>query len=545
MSEGRILIHPILLTILSVSGGILAGLAWTSWCPGLILLVAFVPFFLIENHICENQGKYNSNAFFVFVLPGIIIFNIISVGWVRAASIPAVITVVTGMSFLMAFILWLAHLVRVKAGIFTASIALISFWLAFELITLSFALLSPWINLGNGLAKDILFIQWYEVTGVSGGSLWILLSNLLLTLFIVNFSRQNKLFRLFLMLWIAIIIIPSIISLIRYYTINTGGTEENEVLIIQPNIDPYTEKFNIPFEDQLRKALEMSAGSITGKTSWLLMPETTVDDPVNEEEADSNKYIIDLRNFAMQNPATCIVAGLVSFMLSPPGPEPPSTSARKIDSSGYWYNHFNSAFMIDSSGVRGIYHKSKLVPGIEMQFSASLGKLINSIVPYLGGTKWGYGTQDERTCFKHTRTGMSVAPIICYESVFGNYVADYVRNGANALFIITNDGWWENTSGYKQHLSFASLRAIETRRPVARAANTGISCIIDIRGKRLQETEWWTDDVLRGSISPETSITPYVIYGDYIMRFSAVLSVLILAYVFIALPIRKKNQVII
>jgi apolipoprotein N-acyltransferase len=528
------------LLALSVTGGTLTGLAWTSWFPGLILLVSLVPFFLIENHLFDNTGKYSRNAFFIYVLPGIVIFNIMSVGWVRVANIPAAITVITGMSFCMAFILWLAHVARVRAGIITASIALVTFWLAFELLSLSFTLLSPWINLGNGLAKDILFIQWYEITGIAGGTLWIMLSNLFLALFIVNYFSRKHRHLPYLWIWLAVILIPSSISITRFYTIEPNNTGENEVLIIQPNIDPYTEKFTVPFEEQLKKTIDMASANVTEKTSWVLTPETTVDDPFNEQETDSNKYILALMEFAGQHPGTTVISGLVSFRLYPPGQEPPSNTARKIDSSGYFYDHFNSAFMIDSSGVKDLYHKSKLVPGIEMQFSAGLGKLISNIVPYLGGTKWGYGTQKERTVFKHPFTGKSVAPIICYESVFGNYVADYVRKGANALFIITNDGWWKNTPGYKQHLSYASIRAIETRRPVVRAANTGISCIIDTRGRRTQETKWWTEDVIRGNVCYETVLTPYVRYGDYLMRFSAIMSVLILAYLFITLPVRKK-----
>jgi apolipoprotein N-acyltransferase len=539
MREGNNSRVKIILVLLSASGGLLAGLAWTSWFPGLILLVALVPFFLTENYIFENQEKYRANAYFLYILPGTIIFNVITVGWVRAASVPAVITVITGMSFLMSFILWLGHIVRIRTGIITASIAIISLWLAFELLSLSFALLSPWINLGNGLAKDILFIQWYEVTGVSGGTLWILLSNLFLTLFIVNSLRREKSKNIFLWIWAAIVIIPSALSVTRFYTIKSGNEEGNEVVIIQPNIDPYSEKFSIPFKDQLNKTLDMASEVITDTTSWLLTPETTVDDPVNEQDTDSNKYIIALSEFAGQHPGLSIISGLVSFRLYYPANEPPSNSARKIDSSGFWYDHFNSAFMIDPSGVKSIYHKSKLVPGIEMQFSSGLGRLISKIVPYLGGTKWGYGIQKEKTCFIHPYTGQIAAPIICYESVFGDYVAEYVRKGANALFIITNDGWWKNTAGYKQHLSYASLRAIETRRQVARCANTGISCIIDIRGKRTVETEWWTEDILRGNVSSETRLTPYVRYGDCILRLSAFLSILILAYVFVALPVRK------
>jgi apolipoprotein N-acyltransferase len=527
------------LLALSLTGGILAGLAWTSWFSGLILLAAFVPFLLIENHITENPGRYTHGGFFLYILPGIVVFNILTVSWVRTASIQAVITVIAGMSFFMAFTLWLAHIVRIRTGIVTGSVAFISFWLTFEFLTLSLPLLSPWINLGNGLAKDIMFIQWYEATGVSGGTLWILASNLFLALLIVNLLRQDKCYKWFLRIWLAVVIIPTIISLTRFYTISRN-TAENEILIVQPNIDPYTEKFKVPFEEQLNKVLKMASKNITPETKWLLTPETTVDDPVNEHYTNSNQYIIKLKDFAAQNPGIVIISGLVSYILYPPSTKPPTSSARKIDSTGFFYDHFNSAFLIDSSGVRSIYHKSKLVPGIEMQFSAGLGKIINRIVPYLGGTHWGYGIQDERTCFIHPFTGQVAAPIICYESVFGNYVADYVRKGANVLFIITNDGWWKNTSGYRQHLSYASLRAIETRRPVARAANTGISCIIDIRGKRTEQSKWWTEEVLRGYIGSGTSMTPYVKYGDYLMWIAAILCGLTLAYTFIILPLRKK-----
>jgi apolipoprotein N-acyltransferase len=287
----------------------------------------------------------------------------------------------------------------------------------------------------------------------------------------------------------------------------------------------------------------MAENAITDKTSWLITPETTVDDPINEENPGDNIYILSLKDFAMEHPGTSIISGLVSFRLYPGLKEAPTASARRIDTSGYYYDHFNSAFRIDTGEMIGIYHKSKLVTGIETQFSAGLGKLADKILPDLGGTKWGYGVQKERFCFEHPVTKQIVAPIICYESVFGNYVADYVRKGAEALFIITNDGWWKNTNGYKQHLSYASIRAIETRRPVARAANTGVSCIIDIRGLRIQETEWWTSTTLKGEISSETAQTPYVLHGDYLLTIFSVASVLVILYVFIALPLRKKTGV--
>ncbi|MCX6330755.1 MAG: apolipoprotein N-acyltransferase [Bacteroidia bacterium] len=527
-----------LLVILSVTGGILSGLAWSSWCTGLILLVAFVPFFLIENHFFENQGKYGQDAFFIYILIGFIIFNTISLGWIRAVSIVTAVSIIICMSVLMSFIVWLAHIVRKKAGNIPGSIALISFWLAFEFLSLNSMYLSPWVNIGNGLAKDILFIQWYEATGVAGGTLWILLSNLLLSLALVNSVKNKR--RAYTLIWLAVIIIPSIISLTRYYTIKESETNKNEVVIIQPNIDPYTEKFSVPFDIQLKKVLTMAEDSVTEKTCWLITPETTVDDPINEEDLANNKYIKSFGNFALEHPGTSIISGLVSFRLYSGLKDAPTNSARKIDSTGFYYDHFNSAFKIDTGEAIVIYHKSKLVTGIETQFSSGLGRLANKILPDLGGTKWGYGAQEERTCFEHPVTKQVIAPIICFESVFGNYVADYVRKGAEALIIITNDGWWKNTNGYKQHLSYASIRAIETRRPVARAANTGVSCIIDIRGRRTLESNWWTSTALKGEISSETVRTPYVLYGDYIMKFFSAVSVMVLLYVFIALPLRKK-----
>jgi apolipoprotein N-acyltransferase len=531
------------LTALSVAGGILSGLAWTTWCPGLILLVSFVPFFIIENYIFENQKKYDRNAFFLYLLPGIVIFNIISLGWVRAVSILAAISIILCMSFLMSLILWLSHFVRVKAGNITGFIALISFWLGFEFLSLNTPLLSPWINLGNGLSKDILFIQWYEATGVAGGTLWILLSNLFLTLFFVNIIMKKNAGKLFLWIWISVLIIPSAISIIRYYTISEAKTVKNEFVIIQPNIDPFTEKFKIPFEEQLKKTIRMAEPVISGKTAWVITPETTVDDPVNEDDMTDNKYISSFRDLARRFPGINIISGLVSYRIYSGLLKTPTNSARKIDSTGSYYDHFNSAFLIDTGSLIMIYHKSKLVTGIEMQFSAGFGKFLNRVLPNLGGTRWGYGTQRDRECFEHQVSGQVVAPIICYESVFGNYVADYVRKGAEALVIITNDGWWKNTNGYMQHLSYASLRAIETRRPVARAANTGISCLIDIRGRRISETEWWKEAVLKGEIGSETGLTSYVRYGDYIMRFFSIASLLVLVNVFIALPLRKKNRV--
>lgn len=525
---------------LSVMGGILSGLAWTGWCSGLILLIAFVPFFLIENYLFENPKRFTPNAFFIYLLPGFVIFSLIALGWMRVASITGAICVIMGLSFLMAFTTWLAHIVRLRAGNLPGFISMITFWLGYEYISLNINIISPWLNLGNGLSKDILFIQWYDVTGTAGGSLWILLSNLFLAIVLVTSLAKKRRNAVYLIIWLLIIIIPSFASIYRYYTIKLNNQNGSEVIIIQPNTDPYTEKFTIPFEDQLKKVITQANSRITEKTEWVITPETTIDDPANLDDLANDKYVKMIKGMIKQYPRIDVVTGLVTYRLYPAMKEAPTVSARKIDASGLYYDHFNSAVQIDSGKSFGIYHKSKLVPGIEMQFSNGPGRFITRILPYLGGTRWGYGIQEDRVCFEHTSTFMKIAPVICYESVFGKFVTDYVKKGAEAIFIITNDGWWKNTNGYKQHLYYASLRAIETRRPVVRAANTGVSSLIDIRGKRTYETGWWTRAIIKGEIYPETRITTYVKYGDSLLVGSLFISGIIIFIVFIAVPIRKK-----
>ncbi len=193
------------------------------------------------------------------------------------------------------------------------STALVSFWMAFEYLSLHSMYLSPWVNLGNGLSKEIQLIQWYEATGVAGGTLWILLSNLFLTIFIVNLPDRSRFSRLYLMIWLSIIIVPSAISLLRYYTVDQSESGENEVVIIQPNIDPFTEKYVIPFEEQLSTVVDMAGQTVTDKTDWVLTPETTVDDPVNEDDLENNKYISTIRKFACEYPGINIISGFVSL----------------------------------------------------------------------------------------------------------------------------------------------------------------------------------------------------------------------------------------
>jgi len=129
-------------------------------------------------------------------------------------------------------------------------------------------------------------------------------------------------------------------------------------------------------------------------------------------------------------------------------------------------------------------------------------------------------TQEDRGVFWSADQRFKTGPIICYESVYGEFVTGYVRNNANFLSIITNDAWWGETQGHKQHLSIARLRAIETRRGIARSANTGISAFINQKGEIMESLAYQTTGALAGSLFLNEKYTFYVQYGDFIYRIA-------------------------
>ena len=179
----------------------------------------------------------------------------------------------------------------------------------------------------------------------------------------------------------------------------------------------------------------------------------------------------------------------------------------------------------DTTGRYEVFHKSKLVVGTEL---TPYPKFFVPLENLFGGNLMGKCVgQKEIACLHVGDIPVGVA--ICYESVYGDYCAGYVRKGAKLLTVITNDAWWGNTPGYKQHFSYSRLRAIETRRYIARCGNTGISAIIDPSGRVLDRTPWWQQAVLSGEVKLLDGETFFVRYGDIVGRVSVFLFLLLAA----------------
>jgi apolipoprotein N-acyltransferase len=302
-----------------------------------------------------------------------------------------------------------------------------------------------------------------------------------------------------------------------------------EVVIVQPNVDPYNEKFIGEPIEQLKKMLLLTEEQLDSTTSYAIFPETALPSGIWEEDMDKDDCIILLQQFLKKYPHLKIIIGASTAKSYAPG-ELLSSTARKFGKTDGYYDDYNTALQLDNTGKVQIYHKSKLVPGAELLPFRFILKHIDNLAIDLGGTTGSLGMQEERSVLVSPDQHIKAAPVICYESIYGEYVGGYIKNGANFIAIITNDGWWGDTPGYKQHLKYGALRAIETRRWIARSANTGISCFIDPNGAISQATHWWVPTAIKGKIGMSSTLTFYTRFGDYIARVAMYISLLLLIY---------------
>lgn len=514
--------------------GIVLWLAWPVGPAAPLLFVGWIPLLWVEKQLV---GKGNGLRFFFLIWWACLIWNVGTTWWIYHSTAVGSIVAMMANALLMTLPWLLFRYTKRMAGSNWGYLSWVLYWCAFEQIHLSWEISWPWLTLGNGFAMYPEWIQWYEYTGVFGGTLWILLINL----GVFKLLTAKPLNRRLLSGLVAGIALPIVISYMIYHSYLEKG-EEVEFVVVQPNVDPYTEKFIdsdnfIQFDQQVDRFIQLSKQELTNETSFLLWPESAIDGGFQEEallaeviapdsrglQANDLVSVIKMRNFKTENAGLSLITGLTSYKLYPSRKEATAT-ARKYGNN--FIDVFNSAYYLGDDGSFQTYHKSKLVPGPEtMPYPHIFGFLSDLLVDF-GGTSGQMGKQKERTVF-FNRQGIGIAPAICYESIYGDFMARYIRNGAHFIGIITNDGWWSDSPGHKQHLHYAVLRAIENRRSVARSANTGISAFIDQKGDILQPTAFWEQDVIKATLRANTNITFYTSHGDYIGRTAVWLSVLV------------------
>lgn len=530
--------------ILSLLSAILLSLPWYAPFSGLLLLIAWLPLLALEDGFSQrgDRGCWKYYAL-TFVL-----WNLFTTWWIYQATLFGAVGAVLGNSLQMFLIFALFRWVKRHTGKSTGYTFLVALWLAWEYFYFDAEISWPWLVLGHGFAKDILLIQWIEYTGVLGLSLWVWLVNLLLLTYLKYVARRFPLslwltgrrrLLFHLLFFVVLVFGPVVFSLVRFYTYHETPAPCN-VVVVQPNIDPYRDKFGgMTAEQQLEVWLNLAKEAADSATHYVVAPETVIGG-VMENTIHLNWSIRRVRDFVAQYPDLNVIAGLSSYYVYPDGQRPTYTAHRT--EYGY-YDNYNSAVQITRHDDFQVYHKSKLVIGVEKLPYPQYLTFLEDWAIDLGGATGSLAVDKERHVFTTPGSPFRAGVAICYESVYGRFYTEYIKKGANLMFVITNDGWWGNTPGYGQHLTFASLRAVETRRSIARSANTGISAFINQRGEITERTGWWTPATLKGTLHANERMTFYVIYGDYIGRLACLVLLLLLLVTVVQLLRRTKKRV--
>ncbi len=535
-------VRSILLALLT---GLLLGAAFPAIGDLPILaFVALVPLLAVEDRK-DRERKGKAWRILPYAFLSFLTYNFVTTWWIYYASPWGMVMAVVANGLLMALVFLLFHYSKRVLGPQRGYFALLFYWIGFEWLHYNWELSWPWLNLGNIFATRVDWVQWYEYTGVLGGTLWVLIVNILVFRLIKHLFITPRLKRklyLDVPLLLLFTLLPyawssSILSDLK----EKQKGEKVDVALIQPNIDPYEEKFPsgenfIPYQKQLDRLMKWARkGSQEGEPDLYIAPETSLPGAFWESKLDSSEAVRAIRQFLEKQQGARFLAGLSSYRRFDTSSSP-SSVARPMKGEGF-YEAYNSALQVGEDGKLMLHHKTRLVLGVEkIPFSGWL-PFLEDFALELGGASGSLASQSELSVFgpsKPSQDPTRAVPLICYESIYGGLVAEAIREKqGDLLAVITNDGWWSDTPGYHQHLAFARLRAVETRKEVARSANTGISALIDRKGHIKERTRWWEQDVLTGTLHRNDIRTFYTVHGDGIGRLLGFLAILMLPYTFV------------
>ena len=505
---------------------VLMSLPWLLPHCGFFALFGLVPL-LCADHIASIHGI---RRFRIWHYSFFVLWNAATTWWVGEATVGGAIFAILANALQMSLIFGLFRLGKRHFGGVLPYIFLAVAWIAWERWYLQSAEISwPWLVLGNAFAQSTRSIQWYEFTGSLGGSAWIWASNICIFLIL----KSGRLRIGSTLATLGVIALPFAFSAYLFHHYDEVSEGKRQVAIGQPNFDPYQKFTSLTQAEQNEVLLGLLAQAVPEGESDVLMigPETFTSDVILDEIPYGRTFRT-FQEFLKVRPGAELLFGASTYQFFD-RKSPPSILARRYGSM--WMENHNSAIITDTSGRAELFHKSKLVVGVEL---TPYPKIFVPLDDKLGGVMGRDIGQKEISCL-HLSDGTPFGCAICYESVYGEYCTGYVKKGARFLTVITNDAWWGDTPGYGQHLSYSRLRAIETRRDIARCGNTGISAIIDQRGEVLDKTPWWEEAVLRGEVNYSSHQTFFVRYGDIAGRLSTLAFLLLLLSLAVRLLIRR------
>lgn len=524
--------------LLSLCSGILLSISFPftgSITP--LVFIGFVPLlFLSEDLEVKHKGGWH---LFVHTYFAFLMFNLGTTWWVANSSFVGALLAFVVNTLLMSLTFILFHLVKKTMRTTWAIWTLLPIWISFEYFHLNWDLSWPWLTLGNFFSIRTSWIQWYEYTGIFGGSIWILVVNIFMFLWIRSrWIKKEKLWNKWLLGTSFSLIIPLLISflhlpLLTFYK----GADFYHVAVVQPNIDPYNEKFALGTsnEQQLQRFFKLANSVVDSTTDLVVGPETAISQGFIESRMQGLPFYTLIQSEMKKWGSAELLIGASTVELFD---TKHSRASVYIPGQRIFYECYNSTLYVPKKGEPSFIHKSKLVPGVEMIPFSNIFPFLEELAIENGGTSGTLGIEKSPKVFK---SDTIIAPIVCYESIYGDFISKQVKQGARFLTVITNDGWWGDSPGYKQHFSFSSLRAIENRRWVVRSANTGKSGVFNEFGQIQKETKYWEDAAFKHSIPLLNTISFYSKHGDYIGDLSVLLLTLIAIFAIVKVMLSKKK----
>ena len=504
-------------------------LPWLVPHLGWLVLIGLLPLLILERLATEYKVRH----FWWWHFGTFVLWNAATTWWVGGATVGGAVFAILANALQMSLVFGAFRWVKRRTRGVLPYVFLAAAWIAWERYYLTVAQISwPWLVLGNAFADTTGLVQWYDVLGTLGGSLWVWLSNLGIFGLMVALSdgrleRWNGKARFAAFGAVLLVVFgPMVWSVLEKPQVEEPTLK---VVIGQPNYDPYEKFQSLSREEQDNRYLALleQADWTSSEPTLVLAPETFTS-RVFTDHVLQHETFLRFQNFLRTHPQATFLYGAstIERVFSYARPDPCAYDfGPEEDGRHLWALMHNSAILTDTAGVYQLYHKSKLVVGTEL---TPYPKFFIPLENMLGGNLMAKDVgQKEISCLQMGETPIGAA--ICYESVYGEFCTGYVRKGAQLLAVITNDAWWGNTPGYRQHLNYSRLRAIETRRWVARCANTGISALIAPDGKIVDRTQWWEPAVLEGRVGLSDRQTFFVRSGDMVGRTAVFLFLLLAA----------------
>lgn len=350
----------------------------------------------------------------------------------------------------------------------------------------------PWLGLGTSLADARVLVQWADLAGARGVTLWLAWCNVMAVEAFLGTRQQGA--GSGSIRWRPLAAVLATVALAWGYGAWRMRTlplrELGTVGLIQPN-EGFREKWDPRHADSVvTKLVDMSrALKARGHVDLLVWPEAALPGYLFQQPGWDSA----IAELARQT-RTPILTGGLHAEFHPGGS----------------YDYFNAAFYFDSTGrwrPYPVYEKHYLVPIVER---------VPFVPPRWFNLKWfgGFGTGGGLPRYQSPLGRFGV--LICYESAFEDLARRYRRDGADFLVNITNDAWYGRTAGPYQHASHLVLRAIETRMGIARAANDGISELVDPLGRTYAETGLEREAGAADRLRTSDVVPLYVRLGDWV-----------------------------